>query len=277
MHTDSAVLTAALLIAVWLSPTLAAGQTGVASTPVDGCDASIRRIEVHANGAIRAAAVGESNEPAGTGSLGVGVSRGAKSFFAGINVASSVDTVSAGHGAFILSPAAGKALKSGVLDLHQGCGPFGTLARSFLGDGAGMHFYASAAETIWRDETDARTVGVFSAGALLYKNVADGVVGDDGDNKVRVKVEIGPSFRLLTGSARDTEERDFRDSLLGSASSVFAGIEAGLQLRYGVVTGALQFYWYDDFWANARAAGITGGQLVAFVGVGGPVFSGNLK
>lgn len=252
-----------------------AGQTGATSLLL-APSSKETHIQVYADGAIRGATLGEEGAASGTGSLGIRVRRAGTSYFARINVASTIDTVSEGYGSVILSPANGGGFRSGVLDMERRTGVLARLATRLLSDNSGAHTYLTAASSTWAVEDGATEAVIFGGGLLLFKDLANGYI-EDPANRVRVKVEIGPSFRSLAGALRSGSAAATRRDLLGSPSTWFAGLELGLQVEFGVVAGALQVYLYDDLWEDTSARGVTGGQLVALFSIGGPVFSGVLK
>jgi hypothetical protein len=230
-------------------------------------------VSIYADGAIRGVALGEEdNATAGTGSLGIRVAVPNKIYYAVVNVASTVDTITGNAGSFILSPANGSALRSGILDLR-----FPNTFGKIFGAQAGLHTYASASQSTWQGTVDTAGTVVVGLGALLYHDVANGQLGDEPTNRIRLSIEAGPSMRIVGGDVSAGARDGLRTEVLGTTQTKFAGLELGMQIEFGIVTAGFQFYLYDDFKRHTDVRGITGGQFVAGFSIGGPIVGGQLK
>lgn len=271
MSPDRRALRLLALLALVPATTLAA-QSATGFSP----SKSGKYVQIYADGAIRGAALGDQGTPSGTGSLGVRVGYDKKSFFARINVASTVDTIAGGFGGVVLSPATGGSFKSGILDFERECGWLQKLICRGGATGRGFHLYGTAAASTWADSLGAMEAVILGGGMLFYKDIAKGFIAGDSANSVRVKFEVGPSFRRVAGYLGSGAAEARRESVLGTTSAWFAGLEMGLNIQFGVVTGALQVYMYSDLQKSPAVPGITGGQLVALFSIGGPIFSGSL-
>lgn len=219
---------------------------------------------VFADGNIRGAARGESDASrVGTGSLGVSLAASFATYVATVAIASTQDTVDANYGASLLTPASGQSLASALFDVHLQRVP--------------VHFYASVARSLWRVRTEpsvqTASATVVGAGALAYRYIA---LGDVGGNQVGLKVEFGPSVRWLEGDVR-SRSVELQEELLKTSGTVFPGLEAGVQISFGSVSGAAQLYRLWDPDDGVRVDGLTGLQLVAGLGVTGQIFGGPLS
>jgi hypothetical protein len=228
-------------------------------------------VAVFANGDVRGVATGEEADKAGTGSLGVQVVRAKYSAIGTIAIASSVDTLSSGFGAAILTPGAGTAFTSGILDVRF-------FTRKWW---KRWHFYGSVAKTNWLQTTTVDANGGEAAvdstvepavtlgfGGLLYYDLAKGELGK---NPVYLSIEGGLAARWLTGDVGSDE--DSRRELLGTDRRLFGGPEIGMEIGFGRVGAALHYY----FFFGHDVSGLTGGQLVAAFSVSGEIFRGPLE
>ena len=188
-----------------------------------------------------------------------------------VNVASTADTLESNIGSFLLSPTGGRALRSGVLDLH-----FPRALGRLFNAQTGIHTYLSASQSTWRGTSDTVSAVVVGIGALVYHDVARGHLGTELSNRAALTIEAGPSIRVIGGDVSGHAEDSLRVELLNSPSRVLGGLELGMQIEFGLVTAGFQFYLYKDFTHHKAIKGVTGGQLVAGFSIGGPIFSGDL-
>lgn len=225
------------------------------------------QVLVFADGNIKGAASGApSDGPVGTGSLGVSLQRGQTHWTASIAVASTSDTITSGFGASLLSPASGKRLFSGLIDLR-------TMLRN-----QPLHIYLTSSKSTWRmtnsaNDTISLDAVMFGAGALRYWDLANGYVGD---NYVALRLEAGGAMRWMTGDIVDSTANVFRKQNLGTQKRHFAGIEGGMQISFGRVTAATQVYYLRTVGRlKSQVRGLTRGQIVAGLSVAGDIFRGS--
>lgn len=230
-------------------------------------------ILVYADAALRTAAESETDRRTGTGSVGVIVQQSERlRITALVVVASTQDTLFDGLGGAILSPMTGRTLASGLLDIRVAGWP------KFLpNDIDGTHVYLTTSRQVWArsDRTAAGSVVVTGVGALLFKDLASGRVGA---NYVGLQVEAGIGTRWLTGDL--SRANAVRDSILGTGNRFFIGPEMGLQITFGKLTAALQYYYLFDGSDGGEAQrgvdGLSGGQLVGGISLAGELLTGTL-
>ena len=220
-------------------------------------------VAIFADGTIRGVTTGESDaDVVGTGALGVSMKDDHYTIAATITIASSRDTVTSDYGTSILAPGGGNALASGLLDarLHS---------RDWW---QRLHFYGSANQSDWLlPDSSVTTAVAIGFGALLYKDLVSGMLASSG---VRVSVEAGWSFRWLTG---DVANQDGQLEQLGITERFFTGPELGMQITFGRVTAALQFYYYWSDKPDPHIDGLTHGQLSAGINIAADVITGRLN
>lgn len=217
---------------------------------------------VFADGSIRGNAKGENGSGVGTGSLAVAIRRGRLHWYTAVAVASTADTVTDGFGSVLLSPGGGRALSSGVVDVHVG-EVFGAW---------GLHSYASVAHSLWAVDDTARSVTILGVGALLNKQIGAGAIAG---SIVSVSGDIGLSFRVMDGDVLKVPD-DIRLRDIGTKERFFWGLEAGATIQVGQLVGGIQLYHMWPKNQADRVAGISGLQLVAGFSVKGELFRGPL-
>jgi hypothetical protein len=226
-----------------------------------------------ANGDIRGVATDEEEKPVpGTGSIGISISQGKRTWQASMAVASTLDTITSGHGSAVLSPGTGRGLRSGVLALR---GPV-----RYLGVGP-WQAYGSLSRYTWRASvpvegggttTETADASVIGLGLLKVWRLGCCRVFD---NNVSLTVMSGPAYRNVGGNLEG--HRALRVAALGTSKRNYAGLESGLEIVMGRVTGMLQLYnllAIDK--ASAKVDGLTHSQIVAAFSVSGEAFRGPL-
>lgn len=207
---------------------------------------------------------GGEGAPVGTGSLSLQARMPSGVWKAALAIASTQDTVTDGFGSALLAPASGKALTSGLLDVHFTGFPLPRFP---------LHLYASVAREQWmvHDTPDVRTSGVtvLGLGALFYREVAAGTVQD---TRLSLVLEAGGAARFLGGDIL-SEADSVRKRVISTTRTVFIGPEVGLQLSVGKMSGALQLY-YMPRRNDEHVPNFSGLQLVAGIGVTGELFGG---
>jgi hypothetical protein len=241
-----------------------------------------------AQGSVRGALSGNTEtNTAGTGSIGLALSRGKWALSGLITVASSIDTLRSGFGSFLLTPASGKgSLSTCLIDLH-------TPSIAGLWKGApgarfwpGLHTYFTGANSTWQartispDATDTtfafKQAAVLGIGALLNWRVSRGRLLN---TPVQINVETGYSRRYLRGDVF-ADTAFVRTALDFPASSPlkksWGAWESGFQMSIGAVTAGVQYYWIDGNNDRTFVSGLTNGQLIIAIAVAGNVVSGVL-
>lgn len=265
-----------LVMTMCIAPLQIVAQVPQATPERTSTGSAGSQVAVYIDGAIRGVSTGDQDQTdavTGTGSLGVGVTTQRVDYLASIVVASTADTIASDPGTFILTPVSGQSLRSGLIDVHHR-----TLFGKPLGVPFGLHAYGFASQARLLRPSDSTVAGVVVAGmgTLLRHDIVKGNLSGQSDNHVRLSVEGGPSFRIVAGDVGAGLRKAFRQEVFGSPSRFYGGLELGLQVEFGVVTGAFALYFYDDFSKNSSVPGVTGGQLVASFAIGGPVFTGSL-
>lgn len=220
------------------------------------------QVAVLADGNIRGIATGKpGTNTAATGSLGLRVTQGRSIWGAQINVASTIDTANSGFAQTLLSPGTGATLLAGLLDY-----------RFRAHDNWGVHAYSSISRSIWLDTATvkplnhpAAAASVVGVGFLFYFQP---FLDPEADNPVSFSVEAGPTLRVIGGDIASADS--LRKRLLNDTSRrTFGGLEAGFQLSFNDVTGALQVY----FIRGAHVDGVTGLQVTAGFSIHAAVFT----
>jgi hypothetical protein len=229
--------------------------------PTTGDPTDTAFVQIVAEGSIRTAIEARSGNPSGgSGALGLTYERRNRITIAvQITVASSIDTLRAGFGAFVLSPSVAKTFTTTVgatLPFHH---------RRF-----GFHGEIFFAGATWGDSAvrnDAATAIVLGFDPSVYYSVLSGTLGS---TRVGVRVLAGGSGRLLMGdiAARSAMRRRF----LGNNGKTFGGIQSGLRMSVGGVSGTFKLFY---FWGD-KVAGLTHGQASAIFAVTAPMFQGVL-
>jgi|tagenome__1003787_1003787.scaffolds.fasta_scaffold20990048_13 hypothetical protein len=207
---------------------------------------------------------GGEGAPVGTGSLALQAMMPSGLWKASIAIASTQDTITDGFGTALLAPASGKALTSGLLDVHLA---------AFPTPGIPLHLYASVAREQWQvqDTPSVRAAGVtvLGLGALFYRQVASATVQN---TDLSLVLEAGGAARFLGGNIL-SEADSVRLRVLSTRRTAFIGPEVGLQLSVGKMSGALQLY-YMPRRNDEHVPNFSGLQLVAGIGVTGELFGG---
>jgi hypothetical protein len=227
-------------------------------------------VGVFAEGNIKSIATGSAARgTSANGTLGIEVDFANTTWVASINAASTADTLRQSYSQLVLSPAVGATLLSGLVDFRR--------QHSFW-RGASTHVYVTGSRSVWKDTTiktgdtarAAASATVLGAGVLLSWTIADGKVKD---SPVGLLVEGGVALRHIGGDIGSESAFLQRPNILGTQKRDFVGVEAGPQLRFGNVIGALHVY----FFPGPKAAGITGFQLVGGLSLKAPILNGPLK
>jgi hypothetical protein len=112
-------------------------------------------------------------------------------------------------------------------------------------------------------------VTLVGAGVTIFHDIASGYIGDS--NRVSVALELGPSFRQISGDITDNDS--LRLELLTSNRRHFGGFEGGLEIKFNKVTARMQGYLF----MGQKVPGFTAGQVAAVLSVQGDIFQGVLK
>lgn len=230
-------------------------------------------VVVFASGDVRGVATGDSEGGTGsTGYLGVSITKRTTVWNAQIVVASTVDTTTTSFGGALLRPGTGSSLSSGLIDLKIRSGTSGWL----------WHLYGSATESTWLAEagtpadssgnqtvpdSTAKSAVSLGLGALFGRQLINSSVGG---NAIGLRLEAGLSLRHLSGDAG--RDKAFRTLLLEKDKQFFWGAELGMEISFGSVVAAVQYYVY-----SGSVDGLTGGQLVAAIGLQGQLFRGRIR
>jgi hypothetical protein len=230
-------------------------------------------VNVFAEGNIKAIATGSAARGTNAnGTLGIAVDFARTTWVASINAASTADTLRQGYSQLVLSPAVGATLLSGLVDFRR---------QHSFGKGASTHIYVTGSRSVWKDTTIAPTdtsrkaasATVLGLGALLSWSIADGKVKE---SPVGLSIEGGVSLRHIGGDVGSDSVFLKRRSTLESSRKTFLGLEAGPQLQFGNVVGALHVYWFPEQ-QTRKTAGVTGFQLVGGLSIKAPILTGPLK
>jgi hypothetical protein len=154
---------------------------------------------IYATGDIKGLTTGSSGQSTSTstGSLGITYSSARNVYSVRIAVASTQDTLRSGFGAFLLSPANGSPLKSGVVEW------FTKIKDDKM---SWVHVYVTGASSIWQLERDAnknnvlaKSVSSVGLGALYRGVLINGFVGN---TPAGIDFEVGLSSRWVNGDIR---------------------------------------------------------------------------
>lgn len=270
-------------------------QGGLPLTPdtTGGKSVERQRVEVFLDGNVKSAVSDGSSGPL-TGSIGIRFlnSRTSSTWTALVNVAAVEDSLDSGFATSILAPASGTgAFQSGLLHYSK------KFANPFDGGAAwwrrhlGVYVYASAGNSTWSAvpalnvlAEDLGTSPGELADSLGIRNLAEsiglygfgaGVSWDviarplDDNNAFGITLTAGPIYRSISGNGGLDGASAFRQLLLGKDLDTFGGFEAGFQVRFNTITGALQYYGV----LGSGIDGVHGGQLIIGISVNANLFT----
>lgn len=202
-----------------------------------------------------------------SGALGISVARGEKVLWlASINVASTSDTITNNFGSAILTPAGGKSLTSGTLELY-----YKNLFK-IRGKEISLHTYASASSAKWKSATDVKSATVSGLGVTIVNDIID---SQSRENSVYLGFEFGLSYRTVLGDA--INEEDFLQNTIGIKGNSFLGFEGGLKIKFNRITAGLQGYYLWDIENGEKTDGITSFQIVGGISITGAIFQDKFK
>lgn len=237
-----------------------------------------------AQGSVRGAAAGDSAEgSAGAGSVGLNMTKGDWTVSGLITVASSVDTLRSGFGAFLLTPASGKgSLSTALVDIYTPRipRPWRWIPRGLM---PSLHAYAAGANSTWgiRDLADTTTFVFKQAAVLAWGALGNWQIvrGRLLNVPLQVNVETGYSYRYLKGDVF-ADTLFIKRALYAPSATKFdrswGAWETGFQMRIGAVSAGVQYYWVNGHEDREFITGLTNGQLVIGIAVSGDVVSGVL-
>jgi hypothetical protein len=241
-----------------------------------------------AQGAVRNGLSGSaSTATAGTGSIGLALSKRDWQLAGLVTVASSVDTLRSGFGSFLLSPASGKSsLSTFLVDLHTP-----PVARIWSkGELSPLwpaaHVYVAGSNSTWERRIISpslvdtarsyKQAAVLGLGVLANWRIVRGRLLNV---PIQINVETGYSRRYLRGDIF-ADTAFIRGTLQSPESSVrksWGAWESGFQMAIGAVTAGVQYYWIDGNNDRSFISGLTSGQLIIGIAVAGDVVSGVLS
>ena len=183
-----------------------------------------------------------------------------------VNIAGTRDTITRGHGASLLQPAAGTALNAGLLDVRT---PRFQLIRGCVGNEHripchfGLHAYISASTGLWArtDPVDTNSivrtyeVPSWGSGLDVSYTFANGFMGAD-RKPVAMILDVGWATRHIRGELGMDDAA--RDSVILTRERNFSGIEVGLTVQYDLITAGITYYYF-----GGRVSGFSRGQIVA--------------
>jgi hypothetical protein len=226
-------------------------------------------VAVYGDGNVKTALADTTGAARAQGALGVVRSTCKLDFTVQLNVAATSDTILNGHGIALLAPATGGALKAGLIDVRIRDGPNLPLGLGTFG----IHLYGSVSTSNWSSEvpdtTDVfETIQVSSVGIglALSKQV---LRQDLGGAFIGVTSELGASYRGLYGDIVAERSDSFRVRVLGSPSTHFVGLDAGFDIQFNQLRGALHFYYFP----HTQIPGLGKGQVVAGFALQGNLLS----
>jgi hypothetical protein len=241
-----------------------------------------------AQGAVRNGLSGSaSTATAGTGSIGLALSKRDWQLAGLVTVASSVDTLRSGFGSFLLSPASGKSsLSTFLVDLHTP-----PVARIWSkGELSPLwpaaHVYVAGSNSTWERRIISpslvdtarsyKQAAVLGLGVLANWRIVRGRLLNV---PIQINVETGYSRRYLRGDIF-ADTAFIRGTLQSPEPSVrksWGAWESGFQMAIGAVTAGVQYYWIDGNNDRSFISGLTSGQLIIGIAVAGDVVSGVLS
>lgn len=217
-------------------------------------------VVVFAGTALRDVVTGSTDlSPTATGSVGIefsGVSLLGRpsTWFAQVNAVAVADTVSDGYAATLLNPATGSF--SGLLDVQ---------VAGVLSDRLVLHPYVSVSSSVWRVQEETARAVTAGGAALLAFDVVSGLTV--GDKSYALRLEGGPSARILLGDVTSERFEAAGEEALSSGERFFGGLELGMSFQIGDLTAGLQYY---HFFGDED--GLTDGQLTGGIGLRAGLF-----
>lgn len=247
----------------------AAAQTLQAAVPVTAAGRArpTPEIAMFAGGSVRDVAGGRESAANVSGSLGLRY-RGAAFLVTGlVNVASTEDTIRTGFGETLLSPASGRALNAGLLDIRAPRLPLQSLNERCRDHPdavlchVGAHAYLSASSARWATalQDDGRVlssdiVPTWGMGIGLSYTFFNGMLVDS--TQAGMILDVGLATRHLRGDLLG--DPDTRAAILDTDETNFLGLEVGLNLQYNTLNGGLTYYYM-----GGDLDGFSKGQVVA--------------
>lgn len=217
-------------------------------------------VNIDAQGSIKGLVSNQTSNQETTGSLSISIISDKVIYYALVNVASTIDTIKSNYSSSILNPTSGKALTSGLFDIQ--------IKKLFWN--WGLHIYASGSSSNWAFHDTIKSASVVGVGALFSQPIIPWD-WNSGPNMVQCLVEVGPTFRLISGNV--ISNRAFYQKMLGTDQNVFGGLEGGLKIVFNQITAGIQAYWL--FGKNVE--GITSIQLTGGISISGSIFKTTVR
>ena len=261
----------------------------VAQTLQQVTNARDRRVEIFADGNVKNVVSEGAEGSATTGSLGLRYIGPTYTVTGIISIAGAADTISKSYGATLLTPATGKALNSGLLDIRRqhlfgmdsGCDTAMAQHRHPIRCNLGLHAYASASSSLWATAFDTNgtitkttQVPAWGWGVGVFYRFVQGTIGGSEHPKdakdVAMILDLGLAARSLRGDLYN--QPSTRTALLGTDKRNFYGPEVGLGLQYDMIKAGITYYFMDG-----TVKGLSNGQIVVGVGIQANLNSGVLS
>ena len=207
-----------------------------------------------------------------TGSLGISTFQPTYSFAGQINIAAKTDTVREDYGTALLNPGSGKALKAGIVEWRRPINrffsckklpkPFQAILRD---DKVSLRAYGSVSRAEWsipraqptadKLDTVVRVTPIGYGIGVAYSVRQTTVL----DKSLAIGLTLGFAQRILKGDGAAVNFDAQRRTLLGTEKTSFSGVEAGLELQFGDVTGGITYYTFPR---AATVPGFSRGQVI---------------
>jgi hypothetical protein len=207
-----------------------------------------------------------------TGSLGISTFQPGYSFVGQINIAAKTDTIREEYGTALLNPGSGKALKAGLFDWRAplsrlvNCARLpGILEKFFGGDKLRIRAYGSVSRAEWalprvptadaQPDTAVKVTPVGYGVGLAYSVRRANVATKD----LAIGLTLGYAQRILKGDGAASTFDAQRARILGTTRTAFSGLEMGLELQFGEITGGITYYTFPR---AATVPGFSRGQVI---------------
>jgi hypothetical protein len=206
-----------------------------------------------------------------TGSLGISTFQRTYLFIGQINVAAKTDTVREDYGTALLNPGSGKALKAGLVEWRRPLDRFACerlphfLRNLIREDKLSVRAYGSVSRAEWAmpmanptaeaPDTVVKVTPVGYGLGLAYSiretNIAN--------KAVAVGLTAGYAQRILKGDGGANSFDAQRTKILGTSKTAFSGVEIGLEMQFGEITGGITYYTFPR---AATVPGFSRGQVI---------------